>query len=235
VASRVLTPTQNRANSAYWPCFQSALTQGTRTSRPTCLGPHTWRQRGATGTLPRRNLLLRDLTMMSSCLLPGALKAPGQHSGGMLFEQTMDRIIDGQLTGDCLTAQGIVPTVKVNQSLADEVDSVQLMKPLTKLEPLLAGALERSMFGTKMRSVIKSANPAGIQAIADQQFAAAAQILAHGLVPILEPEVNVYAPDKAEAETLFGDDVLAVPRRAAHQPAGGRHVVDPDSASPPSS
>lgn len=109
----------------------------------------------------------------------------------------MDRIIDGQLTGDYLTAQGIVPTVKVDQGLADEVDSVQLMKPLTKLEPLLAGALERSMFGTKMRSVIKSANPAGIQAIGDQQFAVMAQILANGLVPILEPEVNVYAPTKA--------------------------------------
>ena len=127
----------------------------------------------------------------------------------ILFEQTMDRTVDGQLTGDYLTARGIVPIVKVDQGLADEEDGVQLMKPLTKLEPLLTRAVERTMFGTKMRSVIKSANPAGIQAIVDQQFAVAAQILAHGLVPILEPEVDVNALDKAEAETLLKKDMLA--------------------------
>ncbi|MEB0000962.1 fructose bisphosphate aldolase [Cryobacterium sp. RTS3] len=127
----------------------------------------------------------------------------------ILFEQTMDRTVDGQLTGDYLTARGIVPIVKVDQGLAVEVDGVQLMKPLTKLEPLLTRAVERTMFGTKMRSVIKEANPAGIQAIVDQQFSVAGQILAHGLVPILEPEVDVNALDKAEAETLLKKDVLA--------------------------
>ncbi|MEB0267939.1 fructose bisphosphate aldolase [Cryobacterium sp. 10I1] len=127
----------------------------------------------------------------------------------ILFEQTMDRTVGSQLTGDYLTAKGIVPFVKVDQGLAVEVDGVQLMKPLTKLEPLLARAVERTMFGTKMRSVIKEANPAGIQAIVDQQFSVAGQILAHGLVPILEPEVDVNAPDKAEAENFLKADALA--------------------------
>jgi fructose-bisphosphate aldolase class I len=137
----------------------------------------------------------------------------------ILFEQTMDRTIDGQLTGDYLTEQGIVPFVKVDQGLAEKVDGVQLMKPLTTLEPLLARAVERTMFGTKMRSVITSANPTGIRAIVDQQFAVAAQILAHGLVPILEPEVAVHAPDKAEAETLLREDVRgALDELPADQP-----------------
>ncbi|WP_323505188.1 fructose bisphosphate aldolase [Cryobacterium sp. RTC2.1] len=127
----------------------------------------------------------------------------------ILFEQTMDRTVGSQLTGDYLTAKGIVPFVKVDQGLAVEVDGVQLMKPLTKLEPLLARAVERTMFGTKMRSVIKEANPAGIQAIVDQQFSVAGQILVHGLVPILEPEVDVNAPDKAEAENFLKADALA--------------------------
>ncbi|MDY7541343.1 fructose bisphosphate aldolase [Cryobacterium breve] len=134
---------------------------------------------------------------------------PDRILAAILFDQTMDRTIEGQLTGDYLTTRGIVPIVKVDQGLAAEEDGVQLMRPLTKLEPLLIRAVERTMFGTKMRSVIKAASPAGIQAIVDQQFAVAAQILSHGLVPILEPEVDIHALDKAEAENLLKADVLA--------------------------
>jgi fructose-bisphosphate aldolase class I len=122
----------------------------------------------------------------------------------ILFEQTMDRAVDDLPTGRYLwERRGVVPFLKVDKGLADEADGVQLMKPIDTLDELLARANEHGIFGTKMRSVIKDADRAGIEAVADQQFAVGAQIAAAGLVPILEPEVSITSPHKAQAEELL--------------------------------
>ncbi|MGI8667240.1 MAG: fructose bisphosphate aldolase [Jatrophihabitans sp.] len=122
----------------------------------------------------------------------------------ILFEQTMDRAVDGLPTGRYLwERRDVVPFPKVDKGLADEANGVQLMKPIDALDELLARANEHRMFGTKMRSMIKDADRAGIEAIADQQFALGRQIAAAGLVPILEPEVSISSPHKAEAEELL--------------------------------
>ena len=130
--------------------------------------------------------------------------------GAILFEQTMDREIDGQPTGDYLwKVKGVVPFLKIDKGLQDEAQGVQLMKPMPDLDALLARGVEKGMFGTKERSVIKLADPAGVQAIADQQFEVGRQVLSHGLVPILEPEVDINSPQKAEAEALLKTALLA--------------------------
>jgi len=122
----------------------------------------------------------------------------------ILFEGTMDGEIEGQPTADYLwNVKRVVPLLKVDQGLADEKDGVHLMKPMTGLAALLKKASTRSIFGTKMRSVINQANAAGIRAVADQQFEVAAQILAAGLVPIIEPEVDIRCPEKAKAEAAL--------------------------------
>jgi fructose-bisphosphate aldolase class I len=122
----------------------------------------------------------------------------------ILFENTMDRDIQGQPTADYLwNVKRIVPILKVDKGLADEADGVQLMKPMPALDALLDKAIGKRIFGTKMRSVIKQANPTGIEAIVDQQFTVARQILAKGLVPIIEPEVDIKCPDKVAAEALL--------------------------------
>ncbi len=124
--------------------------------------------------------------------------------GAILFENTMDRTIDGKPTGDYLwDVKGVVPFLKVDKGLAEEKDGVQLMKPIGNLDALLKKAKSKDIFGTKMRSVIKQANPAGIEAIVKQQFEIGKQILAAGLVPIIEPEVDIHAPNKPQAETLL--------------------------------
>ena len=129
--------------------------------------------------------------------------------GSILFEQTMDRMIDGQFTADYLwNVKGVVPFLKVDKGLADEADGVQLMKPIPALDALLDRAVARNIFGTKMRSVIKKANPKGIQAIVEQQFDIGRQILAKGLVPIIEPEVDIHSEDKASSEALLKDAIL---------------------------
>jgi fructose-bisphosphate aldolase class I len=122
--------------------------------------------------------------------------------GAILFEGTMDRDIAGQPTADYLwNVKRVVPFLKVDQGLAAEKDGVQLMKPIPGLPPLLERANARRIFGTKMRSVIKQANAGGIQAVVTQQFEVAAQILAAGLMPIIEPEVDIHCPGKSGAET----------------------------------
>lgn len=124
--------------------------------------------------------------------------------GAILFENTMDRDIEGQPTADYLwKTKQIVPFLKVDQGLAAEKDGVQLMKPISGLVELLAKAKSKRIFGTKMRSVIKSANQAGIKEIVRQQFEIARQIIATGLIPIIEPEVDIHCPDKARAEELL--------------------------------
>ena len=124
--------------------------------------------------------------------------------GAILFEGTMDRDIQGQPTADYLwNAKRVVPFLKVDKGLAGEKDGVQLMKPMPGLAALLNKANTKRIFGTKMRSVINQANAGGVKAIVAQQFELAAQILAAGLMPIIEPEVDIHCPDKAGAEALL--------------------------------
>ncbi|KZE79412.1 class I fructose-bisphosphate aldolase [Paenibacillus elgii] len=130
--------------------------------------------------------------------------------GAILFENTMDRSIDGQLTADYLwEKKGIVPFLKVDKGLAELEDGVQLMKPMPDLNDLLKRAVERNIFGTKMRSLIKEANPAGIKKVVEQQFAIGKQIVEMGLVPIIEPEVDIYSADKVASEKLLKDEISA--------------------------
>lgn len=129
--------------------------------------------------------------------------------GAILFEQTMDREIEGMYTGDYLAEKkGIVPFLKVDKGLADEVNGVQLMKPIPDLADTLKRANTRHMFGTKMRSVIKEANLEGIQAVVDQQFEIGKEIIAAGLVPIIEPEVDIHSPEKEKCEELLKAEIL---------------------------
>jgi fructose-bisphosphate aldolase class I len=124
--------------------------------------------------------------------------------GAILFEGTMDRQVDGKASADYLwDVKGIVPFLKVDKGLAPEADGVQVMKPIPDLEPLLARAKGLNLFGTKMRSFIKLPDGAGIKAIVSQQFEIGRQIAAVGLVPILEPEIDIHSPGKAEAESLL--------------------------------
>lgn len=129
--------------------------------------------------------------------------------GAILFENTMDREIEGKGSAEYLwTEKSVVPFLKVDKGLAAEANGVQLMKPMPGLDGLLARAVRKGVFGTKMRSVIKRADEAGIDAIVAQQFEYGHQILKAGLVPILEPEVDIHAPDKAEAEALLKQKLL---------------------------
>jgi fructose-bisphosphate aldolase class I len=129
--------------------------------------------------------------------------------GAILFEGTMDREIQGQPTGDYLwNVKNVVPFLKIDKGLADEKDGVQLMKPIPGLDALLTKAKSKNIFGTKMRSVIKQANPKGVADIVKQQFELGRQIVAKGLVPIIEPEVDIHCPDKAKAEQLLKAEML---------------------------
>jgi fructose-bisphosphate aldolase class I len=124
--------------------------------------------------------------------------------GAILFERTMDGEIDGTPTAEYLWKQrGVVPFLKVDKGLANEADGVQLMKPMPELDALLTRAVAKGIFGTKMRSVINAANPKGIAAVVGQQFEVGKQILGHGLIPIIEPEVTISIPDKAQAEEIL--------------------------------
>lgn len=128
--------------------------------------------------------------------------------GAILFENTMDRLIDGQYTADYLwEKKGIVPFLKVDKGLAPLEDGVQVMKPMPDLNELLKRAVERHIFGTKMRSVIKEANPAGIQKVIEQQFEIGKQIMAMGLVPIIEPEVDIHSADKEASEHILKAEI----------------------------
>lgn len=122
----------------------------------------------------------------------------------ILFENTMDRKVEGKYTSDYLWEEkGIVPFLKNDKGLAEEKNGVRLMKDMPQLDELLERAVKRNVFGTKMRSVILAANPEGIKAIVDQQFEVAKKICSYGLVPIIEPEVDINIPDKAEAEDIL--------------------------------
>ena len=128
--------------------------------------------------------------------------------GAILFERTMDGSIDGQPVPSVLNAKGVVPFIKIDKGLEDEADGVQLLKPIPGLNALLARSKALGVFGTKERSVINSANPAGIAAVVKQQFALAADVLAAGLMPIIEPEVNIKSPTRAQADALLLKEIL---------------------------
>ncbi|HEY9414991.1 MAG TPA: fructose bisphosphate aldolase [Pseudonocardia sp.] len=128
--------------------------------------------------------------------------------GAILFEDTMKRKVEGLGTGEYLwTVKNVVPFIKIDKGLAAEADGVQLMKPMPGLDDLLALGVEHGMFGTKERSVIKLADAGGIVAVVEQQFEVGHQVLGHGLVPIIEPEVDINSPQKAKAEGLLRDAI----------------------------
>jgi fructose-bisphosphate aldolase class I len=134
----------------------------------------------------------------------------GRILGAILFENTMDREIEGRPSARYLWEEkNVVPFLKVDKGLAGEADGVQMMKPMPELDSLLARAKENGVFGTKMRSVIKLGNPAGVQAVVDQQFEIGRRIVDAGLVPIIEPEVDIHSPEKEPAEVLLKDALLA--------------------------
>lgn len=134
---------------------------------------------------------------------------PAYILGAILFEKTMDREVEGKYTGDYLAEEkGIVPFLKVDKGLADEENGVQLMKPIDNLKELLERANKRNIFGTKMRSVIKQANPDGIREVVKQQFDIGKEILAAGLVPIIEPEVDIFSDDKSNSEEILKEEML---------------------------
>lgn len=146
---------------------------------------------------------MRSRIMMSSAFTGARVL------GAILFEMTMDRLVDGVPTASYLwQRKNVVPFLKVDKGLADQVDGAQVMKPMPELDALLERAVSAGIFGTKMRSVISSANPAGVSAVVSQQFEVGHQILSAGLVPIIEPEVDIHAPDKAEAEEMLRDAIL---------------------------
>ena len=143
--------------------------------------------------------------------------------GAILFEQTMDRDIDGVPTAQYLwEKRGVVPFLKVDKGLAEEKDGTKLMKAMPGLDALLERAVAKGIFGTKMRSVIDAANPAGIASNVAQQFEVARQILGHGLVPIIEPEVTISIADKAEAEDILLSEIK---KQLDGVPAGKRIML----------
>jgi len=130
-------------------------------------------------------------------------------AGAILFEATMDREFGGKPAADYLWSKQVVPFLKIDKGLADETNGVQLMKPMPTLDDLLKKAKSKGIFGTKERSVINQNNPEGIKAVVAQQFDVAKQVLSHGLIPIVEPEVNIKAPDKKGAEENLKKELIA--------------------------
>jgi fructose-bisphosphate aldolase class I len=137
--------------------------------------------------------------------------------GAILFEKTMNGAVDGVPVPQALIAKGVVPFLKIDKGLEDEANGVQLMKPMPGLDALLDHAKALGVFGTKERSVINSADPAGIAAVVAQQFEVGKQVLAHGMMPILEPEYSIKAPDRAQGEAILRDEIL---RQLDALPAG---------------
>lgn len=128
--------------------------------------------------------------------------------GAILFERTMDGDIDGVPVPDALIAKGIVPFIKIDKGLEDEANGVQLMKPMPELDALLDRAKAHHVFGTKERSVINSANAEGIAAVVKQQFEVGAKVIAHGMMPIIEPEVNIKSATRAECDAILLKEIL---------------------------
>ena len=145
---------------------------------------------------------------MRSRVITSPSFANGKVIGAILFEKTMDGKVEGNPTAQALKERGVVPFIKIDQGVADEENGVQLMKPLTKLDALLEKSVGQGMFGTKERSVIKSANAQGIAAIVAQQFEVGNRVIDAGLMPILEPEYDITADDRAEGEDILKAEIL---------------------------
>jgi fructose-bisphosphate aldolase class I len=145
---------------------------------------------------------------MRSRIITSPCFASGKVIGAILFERTMDGMVDGKPTPQALINRGVVPFIKIDKGLEDEANGVQLMKPMPELGALLTRAKKLCVFGTKERSVINLANPEGIGAIVAQQFEVARQVLAHDLVPIIEPEVNIKSPERDAADRILLQELL---------------------------
>ena len=145
---------------------------------------------------------------MRSRIITSPCFGSGKVLGAILFERTMDGQVDGKPTPQALIDQGVVPFIKIDKGLEAEENGVQVMKPMPDLDALLQRAKSLGVFGTKERSVINSANAAGIAVAVAQQFQVAKQVLAHGLVPIIEPEVNIKSADRAESDDLLLTAIL---------------------------
>ncbi len=128
--------------------------------------------------------------------------------GAILFERTMDGTVDGVPTPQALIAKGVVPFIKIDKGLEDEANGVQLMKPMPELDALLVRSKALGVYGTKERSVINSANPAGIAAAVAQQFEVGRQVLSHGMMPMLEPEINIKSETRAECDVIMLEEIL---------------------------
>ena len=132
----------------------------------------------------------------------------GKVLGAILFERTMDGTVGGKPTPQALIDQGVIPFIKIDKGLEDEANGVQMMKPMPELDALLTRAKGLGVFGTKERSVINAANPEGIAAVVKQQFEVGEAVLAHGMVPIIEPEVNIKSADRAQSDGILKDEIL---------------------------
>jgi fructose-bisphosphate aldolase class I len=145
---------------------------------------------------------------MRSRIITSPCFGNGKVIGAILFERTMDGAVDGKPTPQALIDRGIVPFIKIDKGLEAEQNGVQLMKPIPGLDALLERAISLGVFGTKERSVINQANAAGIAAVVAQQFDVARQVLAHGMMPIIEPEVNIKSADRARSDELLLSAIL---------------------------
>ena len=145
---------------------------------------------------------------MRSRIITSPCFGSGKVIGAILFERTMDGSVGGKPTPQALIDQGVVPFIKIDKGLEDEADGVQRMKPMPELTGLLERAKQLGVFGTKERSVINLANRDGIAAVVAQQFDVARAVLAHGLVPIIEPEVNIKSPERGAADRILLDEIL---------------------------
>ena len=145
---------------------------------------------------------------MRSRIITSPCFGGGKVIGAILFERTMDGEVDGKPTPQALMDQGVVPFIKIDKGLEDEANGVQLMKPMPELDALLTRARSLGVFGTKERSVINLANREGIAAVVAQQFAVAKQVLSHGMMPIIEPEVNIKSAERNQADRILLDEIL---------------------------
>jgi len=145
---------------------------------------------------------------MRSRIITSPSFANGKVIGAILFERTMDGQVDGKPTPQALIERGVVPFIKIDKGLEDEANGVQLMKPMPDLDALLEKSRALGVFGTKERSVIQSANREGIAAVVKQQFAIGRQVLGHGMMPMLEPEVNINSDTRAECDQILLEEIL---------------------------
>ena len=145
---------------------------------------------------------------MRSRIISSASFASGKVIGAILFERTMDGHVDGKPTPAALIERGVVPFIKIDKGLEDEANGVQLMKPMPELDALLTKAKALGVYGTKERSVINSANREGIAAVVKQQFEVGEQVLAHGMMPMIEPEVNIKSETRAECDAILLEEIL---------------------------